>query len=208
VIGQYRHDVDRKPVFRALCGKEAWRAGASLAKMKVMADRSAGNRKSPYKGTLDEVLGGLARERGIEFHDYGAIEIGRRKQTKLVGLVSEPKECILGLKKGPRMRLERERRCRSSKHAGARGCGADDFAVAAVDAIEIAERDDSPFEGACIRAIANDRERGRVDPADHGAAAVYHSSRRMTAAGKRPAAAKTEAMVEGSGLSRPPSSSA
>src|SRR5262249_51689890 len=75
-LAQDRYDIDSKAIFRALGGEEFRRAGAPLAEMKVVADRRPRGRKSPHERAFDELLGGLAGERGIEFHDNGAIELG------------------------------------------------------------------------------------------------------------------------------------
>ena len=74
---------------RALLGKKARRAGAVLAEMKIEADRGAADAERADQNRCDEILRRGRRQRGVEAHDDGAVEPGRRQQPQLVALAGE-----------------------------------------------------------------------------------------------------------------------
>jgi hypothetical protein len=98
------------------------------------------------------------RQRGIECQYDGAIEAGGGQKPQLGGLVGQPEQRFAGMEKGARMRLKCQRRRRLAESPRAVQCGADDGAMAAVHAIEIAHGDHGAAQRCGVVAIAHDEE--------------------------------------------------
>ena len=99
-----------KPSSRALLGQISRRAGAVLAEMEIEADRRAADAEAADQDALDEILRRGGGERGVEGHDDGAVEPGRRQQPQLVALARELEQRVLRPQEQPRMRREGQRR--------------------------------------------------------------------------------------------------
>ena len=100
----------------------------------------------------------------IEGHDHGAVQPGRRQQAQLVALARELEQRVLRPQEQPRVRREGQRRRLALERAGALERGADHRAVAAVHAVEIADRQHGALQRPDIerlRAVARDMERFR-----------------------------------------------
>ena len=82
----------------------------------------------------------VAASCGVEGHDDGAVEPARRQQAQPVALAGELEQRVLRPQEKPRMRRESERRGLAAERLGARKRGADHRAVAAMHAVEIADR--------------------------------------------------------------------
>ena len=82
----------------------------------------------------------VAASAGVEGHDDGAVEPARRQQAQPVALAGELEQRVLRPQELPRMRREGQRRRLAAKRLGARQRGADHRAVAAMHAVEIADR--------------------------------------------------------------------
>ena len=108
--------------------------------MEVVADHRAADRVAIEQHFRDEI-GGLERgERAVELHHDGAVERGGRKQPQLGVAIGEPEQRLVRRKECPRMRLEGEHRGRAAEPPRARHRGADHRAMAAMHALEIADR--------------------------------------------------------------------
>ena len=127
----------RRPPSAARKAGEPVRA---LAEMKVVADHDPGDVEQPDQDALDEFGRVEAGERGVEIHYDGTVEPGRRQQPELGRLVAEPKDGHVAVEEGARMRLESQRRRRTAELAGPRNRGVDHRAVAAMDPLEISDR--------------------------------------------------------------------
>ena len=80
-------------------------------------------------------------ERGVELHHDGAVERGRREEPQLGVGIGEPEQRLVRRKEGARMRLEGEHCRRAPEPVGARHRSADHRAMAAMHALEIADRE-------------------------------------------------------------------
>ena len=76
-----------------------------------------------------------------------AVKPGGRQQTQLVMLAGELEQRLLGAEETPRMRVEGKRRRLAAERPGTRAGGVDHRAVAAMDAVEITDRDDGASQG-------------------------------------------------------------
>ena len=83
---------------------------------------------------------GVAAKRSVEGHDHRPVEAGGGQEPQLVGQAGELEQRLLRPEKPARMRREGQRRRRPPERAGARQRRPDHGAVAAVDAVEIADR--------------------------------------------------------------------
>ncbi len=116
--------------------------------MEVVADHRAGDRVALHQHAGDE-RGGIERgERGIEFHQDGAIEPGGRQQAQLRGRIGQAEQRLVRIEEGARMRLEGQRRRRPAKALRAGHRGADHRAMAAMHPLEIAHGDHRAHERA------------------------------------------------------------
>ena len=97
----------------------------------------------------------------VEGHDDGAVEPGRRQQAQLVALAGELEQRVLRPQEKPRMRRESQRRGLAAERLGARQGRPDHRAVAAMHAVEIADRHHGAVQRPDIdglRAVARDME--------------------------------------------------
>ena len=121
--------------------------------MEIEADRRAADAEHADQDAGDEILGRGGRERGVEAHDDGAVEPGGGQEAQLVALGGELEQGVLRAEEGARMRGEGERRRLAPELVGARAGGPDHGAVAAVHAVEIADRNHGADECVCIDGI-------------------------------------------------------
>src|SRR5215470_1127668 len=124
--------------------------GSRLAEMEVEAHRDARNRKPVDQHSFDESGRLQSRERLIELHHDGAVELRRGEQAQLCGLVGQAKKRLVWLEKGARMRFEGQRRGRPPEGTCAVHRHSDHGAMAAVYALKIAHRDDSTAQYAVM----------------------------------------------------------
>ncbi len=112
----------------------------------------------------DEILRRGGGKLGVETHDEGAVEPGRGQQPQLVALAGELEQRLLRPEKLPRMRREGERGRRPLQAAARAQRGADHGAVAAMHAVEIADRHHGAGERPGLKGAAGtarDMEGGR-----------------------------------------------
>ena len=119
--------------------------------MKIESGDDAGHREALHQHALDEFAGGKIGERGVEGQHDGAVEARAGEQPQLLALVAQPEQRIVGTEIAARMRLERERRGRHRQRARAGDGLADHRAMAAMHAVEIADRDHRALERARVR---------------------------------------------------------
>ena len=123
--------------------------------MEIETDGRAADAEAADQNLFDEIPGRGGGERGVEFHYDGAMQPGRRQQAELVALAGKLEQRLLRLKEQPRMRREGQRRGLAAELARALERSADHGAVAAVHAVEIADRHHGAGEHARL-AVAND----------------------------------------------------
>ena len=123
--------------------------------MKVEADRSPADREALDQNAADEFLRGKACQRRVESQYDRTVEPGGGEQPQFSGLIGQPKQRFGGLEEGTRMRLQGQRRGRTRQRLGAIERRRDDGFMAAMDAIEIADRVICRVIG---RTIAHDAE--------------------------------------------------
>ena len=154
------------------------RAGAVEAEMKVEADGDAGDGKSIDQYARHEILGGKARERGVEPQHDRAGEAGRGQQAQLRAFVREAEQRLVRTEEGAGMRFEGQRRGRPGERLGARQRGRDHRPVAAMHAVEIADGDDRAVERVVRGCVATDHgERlGRLRLVGHGGGGRHGAS--------------------------------
>ena len=63
--------------------------------MKIEADRRAADAEAADQDALDEIGRRGGGKRGVEGHDDGAVEPGRRQQAQLVALAGELEQRVL-----------------------------------------------------------------------------------------------------------------
>ena len=118
------------------------------------------------KNFCDEILRRRCGQRRVERHDDGAVETGGGQQAQLVALAGQLKQGLLRPQEQPRVRREGQRRGLAAERPGALQRGADHRAMAAMHAVEIADRHHGAGQRAAgdrLRAAADDLEvlRGR-----------------------------------------------
>ena len=113
-----------------------------MTEMEIEPDGRAANAEPADQDSRDELLGRQRGEIGIEGEHQRAIEARGGEQAKLRGLVGETKHRIGRPQQLARVRLERDGDCRSVEFSRACNCRIDHRAVAAVHAVEIADRRD------------------------------------------------------------------
>src|SRR4051812_16516030 len=99
-------DIDLDPEPRRLADQQARRADATLAEMKVVADRDPTDAEPRDQVMVNEILRGGAGAGRVEGHHHGAGEPRSGQQPQLVGLVGEAKLGAVRAEKAARMRLE------------------------------------------------------------------------------------------------------
>ena len=109
--------------------------------MKVEPDRDPAHTEAPDQDFRHELLGRQAGERRIEGQHHRAVEPGRGQQPQFLPLIGQPEQCLVRPEIAARMRLQRQDRGRLARRGGARHGKIDDGAVAAMHAVEIADRD-------------------------------------------------------------------
>jgi len=122
----------------------------------------AGEREALHQHLGDEGLRRERRQRLVEGHDQHAVEAGRGEEAQLRLRVGEPEQRLVGAQHQPRVRLEGDGRRRALEAVRALERRRHHRLVAAVDAVEIADRDDRPEQPV---------EAGRVEP---GRAVAHH----------------------------------
>ena len=144
--------------------QEGRRAGALVAEMEVEADRRAADAEAADQDALDEIGRRGGGKLGVEGHDDGAVEPARRQQAQPVALAGELEQRVLRAQEHARMRRERQRRRLAAERLGALERGADHGAVAAMHAVEVADRHHAAVQRADIAAlpVAGDVKAGRI----------------------------------------------
>ena len=143
LVFERRQDLDRKAEPLAFGRQKTGRAAPVLAVMEIEPDGDALDGQPADQDARDEILGGKRGERLVEREHQGAIEPARREQPQLGRFVGEPEQRAVRAQEPPRMRLERQRDRRAAERFGAAHRGGDHGAMAAVHAVEIADRDDA-----------------------------------------------------------------
>ena len=113
-----------------------------LAEVKIIAGDNPANLETADENLADEILGRHGGERGVEGKDDHPGNTGARQRNRLGLLRGEPKNRIRLEEKIGRMRLEGEHGARPPEPARDRLGAFEHRDMAAVDAIEIADRDD------------------------------------------------------------------
>ena len=119
--------------------------------MEVVADHRAADPVAIDEHARDEVGGFERGERAIELHHDGAVECGGREEPELGVAIAEPKQRLVRREEGARMRIEGEHRRRAAEPARAGNRSGDHRAMAAMHALEIADRDHRASERAGMR---------------------------------------------------------
>ncbi len=125
--------------------------------MEVETDSRTADAEAADQNFFDEIPGRSGGERGIEFHYDGAMQSGRRQKTEFVALAGKLEQRILRPQEQSRMRRKGQSRGLAAELARAFKRSPDHGAVAAVHAVEIADRHHRASEHARL-AIANDIE--------------------------------------------------
>ena len=146
LVLERRHHIDRKAVVGALRHQEIRRAAPRLAEMEVEADHRAADGEPVHQDAFDKLLGAEAGQRGVEIEQDCAVEPGRGEQPELGDLGREVERRLVRAEEGPRMRLEGQHRRRPVRRLGAPHRHGDHRAVAAMDAVEVADGDDRPVQ--------------------------------------------------------------
>ena len=133
-------DLDAEPW--RLADQEARRSDPALAEMKVVADRDAADPEPLDQIMVNEILRRGAGPGLVERHHHRAGKPGSGQQPQFSGLVGEPELRGVGAEKAARMRLERHRQRRPAVRPPHIEGGGDHRAVAEMDAVEIAHRND------------------------------------------------------------------
>src|SRR5690606_18404909 len=114
-----------------------------LAEMKIVADHDAADPQPSDQFAKDELFGGAAGESRVEGLYHHTVEAGCREEPELGRLRREPEGRRVRHEEAAGMRLEGERKGRESAGAGAVEGEAERGAMAAVQAVEIADRNPS-----------------------------------------------------------------
>ena len=126
--------------------------------MKIEADGRTANAEPADQDARDELLRRQRGERGVEGEHQRAVEAGGGEQAQLRGLIGQAKHRIGRAQQLARMRLERDGDRRSAERGRARDRRIDHGAMAAVHAVEIADRRDrAPKLRDARRVIADDQ---------------------------------------------------
>jgi hypothetical protein len=120
--------------------EERGRACTLLAEVEIMADDHPGHAELSSEQAVDEVGRGRGREPGIEAPHEGAVEPELSEDDQLRGLRGQPEQGFVRREEFARMRLEGEDRGRRVPLADFRYGDVDERPVAAMDAVEIADR--------------------------------------------------------------------
>ena len=142
--------------------------------MKIEPDRRAADTERAGKNFRDEILRRRCRKRRVERHHNGSVETGGGKQAQLVAFTGELKQGLLRPQEQPRVRREGQCRRLAAERTGALERGPDHRAMAAMHAVEIADRHHGAGQrtaGDPLRAAADDMEvlRGRFRPCHRNA---------------------------------------
>ena len=126
--------------------------------MKVEADGGAGDGIAVHQDPLHEFFRRQAGERGIEGQHHRAVEPGRGEQPQLPAFIGEPEHRLLRAQDGGRMRLEGQGRSGAAGRPRARQRRGNDRPVAAMHAVEIADRQHGAAQRRAWGTVALDDE--------------------------------------------------
>ena len=157
LVLERRHDVHGKAEAPALLLQILRRAGAIFSEMEIEADGGGADAEAADQNFFDEFFRRGRHQRGVESHDDGAVEAGAGEQAQLVALAGELEQLVLRAQELARVWREGKRRRLAVELSGARPCGVDHRAVAAVHAVEIANSDDGAGERGDV-VVAHNRE--------------------------------------------------
>src|SRR5665213_1444731 len=160
-VFERRYDIDGKAEPGALLAQIDWRALAVMAEMEIETDGRAADAEAPDQNVLDKISGGGGGKLGVEIHHDGAIEPARRQQPQPVAVARQLEQRVLRPQEQPRMRREGQSRGLAPERLGACASGADHSAMAAVHAVEIADRHNGAMQRAdidALRAFVRDME--------------------------------------------------
>ena len=122
--------------------------------MEIEADRRAADAQPPDQNARDEILRRRSGERRVERHDDGAVEPGGGEQAQLVALARQLEQRVLRPQEQPRMRREGQSRGLAPERLRAFLRCSDDGAVAAVHAVEIADRHHRAMQRPAVNFVA------------------------------------------------------
>jgi hypothetical protein len=121
--------------------------------VKIETDCRAADAECAGKNLLDEIPGRSRRKRGVELHDDRSVEPAGSQEAQLVLLAGQLKQGFLGPQEQSRVRCERQRRHLPLELARALERRADHRTMAAMDAIEITDRNHGAGKGPAVDAI-------------------------------------------------------
>ena len=108
--------------------------------MEIVADHGAADPVTNDEDARDEIGGFERGERAIELHHDRAVERGGREEPELGVAIAEPEQRLVRREEGARMRIEGEDRGGAAEPARPGNRGGDHRAMAAMHALEIADR--------------------------------------------------------------------
>ena len=152
--------------------------------MKIEPDGRAADAEPADQDARDEVLCARRGERPVEGEHQRTGQAGGREQAQLGSRIGQAEYRIGRAQHVARMRLERHGDRRGAERARARGRGVDHGAMAAMHAVEIADRRDGAVQRGRRRIVMHDDEGwgrlGRHWRRDRAAVGAAKSSRRAT----------------------------
>jgi hypothetical protein len=155
-----RHRLEHEAMPRRGLLQSSEVAGAARAEAKIAADEQPAHPEAAHQHVFHEALGGQGGETRVEARDVHVLDAGLRQKLQLVAQPREARRCSLGGEKFAGMRFE-------SQYAGSElgfACpgnhAIDERAMAAVHAVEVADRQRTPAPGALQRAVRDDHGRG------------------------------------------------
>ena len=117
------------------------RPDARLAEVEIVAGDDGLSPEPAHQDVFDETLGRHRRHRLVEGEQDHAVDAERLEQARLVGCRRQPEDRPRAVEIVARVRLEGDRRAGAAERVRARLRTGDHRLVAAVDAVEIADRE-------------------------------------------------------------------
>ena len=169
-----------KPRRAPSCFQKLRRAQPLLPEMEIGAHHHAANAEPPDENIGDKRFGRNIGECGVEAHHHRAVEPRAGEQPQLRRLGRQPEQGLVRPEEHPRMRLEGERQRRRAESARPRSRRIDHRAMAAMHAIEVADRDEAALEPRRHRvAVTNYRKGGRNRRGNGHGTKVREAAHRM-----------------------------
>src|SRR4051812_30279341 len=145
--GDRGNDGAGPPLLAAERLEEGRRALATAAEVEIVTDDDAGCTELLPEQALDEIGGGRTGKAGVEAAHESTVEPELAKDRELCRLGGEAEQGLLRREELARMRLERQDRRRRVPRPGLLDGDLDQRPMAAVDAVEIADRQDRAAQG-------------------------------------------------------------